>query len=109
MLIFELLSYPEIKIKFEYSELDKAPKQSGCYIITTPNGTILYIGETGNIRNRMEQHLDGKEKKKLTPLGMPYWFYYKLCSVREKIPLEDAWINEYKLNSKGKRPYFNKK
>lgn len=108
MLIFDLPFHPEIKIRFSYSEKDIAPEQSGCYVITTPNGTILYIGRTDNIRSRMKQHLDDKEKTKLTPLGKPDCFYYKLCSARDLKSLEYAWVHEHKLNSNGKRPYFNK-
>ena len=109
MLVFKLLSCPELKVKFDYSEQDSAPKQPGCYVITTFDGTILYIGQTNNICNRMEQHLDKKEKTKRTPSGMPYWFYYKLCDVSDLTSSENAWINEYKLNSNGKRPHFNKR
>ena len=107
MLVSDLLPKADGKVKFNYSALDKSPAESGCYIITTFDGTILYIGQSDNIRRRMEEHLDEKEKTKETPWGVSFWLYYKLYDKTKLNELEREWTNEYKLKM-GKRPHFSK-
>ena len=95
------------KVEFSYSSSHSTPLESGCYALTTFDGTILYIGQAVNICNRMEQHLDSDKNVK-TRWGVPYWLYYKLCPVYELDNLETGWVNEYKIKSRGELPYFNK-
>ena len=109
MLVDNLTPKPDAKVEFNYSELSSVPVASGCYIITTYDGTILYIGQSKNIHNRMDTHLGDKEKRSKTPMGIAYWFYYKLYPVLALDNLEGGWINEHKIREGGNRPYFNKK
>jgi len=96
------------KARFDYSDLNKIPDKSGCYVLTTFDGVILYIGQSGNIAKRVEQHLDSGEKREVTPLGVAFWVYYELCSKVDMDALENGWIHSYILNNKGNLPYFNK-
>jgi len=96
------------RASFDYSELNKIPDESGCYILTTYRGCILYIGQSGNIAKRVKQHLDGGEKREETPSGVAFWVYYELCPRVDMNSLEGGWINSYILNE-GNLPYFNEK
>ena len=107
MLISDLSPKTDARVKFHYSALDEAPAESGCYVITTFSGTILYIGQSVNIRNRMEQHLDGRDKEKETPQGVAYFVHYKLWEKTKLNDLERGWANSYQLKA-GELPYFNK-
>ena len=107
MLVSDLFPKIDTRIKLEYSALDEAPKQSGCYVITTFNGMILYIGQSVNIRNRMAQHLDGRDKEKENPQGVAYFFHYKLLEKIKLNYLERGWVNSYQIKA-GELPYFNK-
>jgi len=93
---------------FDYSELNKIPDKSGCYVLTTSCGFILYIGQSVNIAKRIEQHLDGGEKSKQTRWGVASWVYYEPCPEVNMNSLESNWINSYRLNNEGDFPYFNK-
>ena len=96
------------RVEFSYSTLQTAPNQSGCYALAVYDGTILYIGKSVNIHNRMEQHLDKGDKGEHTPWGVAYWLYYKICSAYDLDNLENGWINVYMVKNKGNLPFFNK-
>lgn len=101
---------PEIgdKAEFSYSALRDIPEESGCYVLTTYDGTILYIGQSINVCRRIEQHLDKDDKRKKTPWGVAFWAYYALCPAIELDALEGGWVYQYRMREKGNLPFFNK-
>lgn len=97
----------ENRVLFDFSCLWQAPENSGCYVLTNNNNVILYIGQAVNIHNRLEQHLNDIEKRKRTPDGKGFWFYYQFCPIIDLDDLERGWMNDHKIYT-GKRPFFNK-
>ncbi|ANL30129.1 excinuclease ABC subunit C domain-containing protein (plasmid) [Rhizobium phaseoli] len=39
------------------------PDSSGCYVLTSFDGNVLYVGLTKNLKRGMAQHLDNREKE----------------------------------------------
>ena len=108
MLVSDLAPITDDRVIFSYPKSHEVPEDSGCYVITTLDGTILYIGQSINIRSRMRDHLYTKEMTATMPSGeSAYWFYYTLCPAAELNQLEGNWIDDHKLNEGGKLPPFN--
>jgi len=107
MLVSLLKPEPTGKIAFSYDTLHTVPQDSGCYALTTHDGTILYIGQTIDICQRMEQHLDDGSKRTQTPWGVIFWLHYRLCDAGDLNNLENGWVNEHVLKE-GQMPFFNK-
>ena len=57
-----LVPKPSAWEPFRRDRVGYVPMVSGCYVLTTQTGHILYVGLTSNLRGRMEQHLDTPEK-----------------------------------------------
>lgn len=108
MKIEKLKPKTEKILEFSYSKQKHVPNSFGCYVISNFNHEILYIGKATSLRNRFTNHLETKEKNKLTPIGKSYWFSYRECSDQFEISrLERGWLNSYELEV-GELPYFNK-
>lgn len=45
------------------------PDNSGCYVLTSFDGNVLYVGLTKNLKRGMAQHLDNREKVNPTSNG----------------------------------------
>ena len=107
MIVSLLIPTVDKQLEFSYADLYAAPEESGCYVITAFNDTILYIGQSQNIHKRMEQHLGNNVKRRKTPWGVAFWLYYKLCDERDLGSLEKGWVNKH-IIKEGKLPFFNK-
>jgi predicted GIY-YIG superfamily endonuclease len=83
------------------------PGASGCYVLTTFEGDILYIGLTEHLRRRFGQHLATKEKCQVTPRGKAFWFYFLEKPVKEIRRVERTWQNEYRTEH-AEFPVLNK-
>ena len=99
---------PDGKAEFSYAGLRDTPDESGCYALAAYNGEILYVGQTQNLRNRMEQHLREDAKRKLTPHGVAFWLHYKKWPTIQLDGLERGWMQQHQLQEQGARPFFNK-
>lgn len=107
MTISELTPQPSEKVAFKLSSFKIVPKLSGCYVLTTFNNEILYIGLTDSLYSRFQQHLDNPEKTNPTKIGKAVWFFYLLYDVNNLPKLERTWINQYVSNN-GELPVLNK-
>lgn len=107
MKIQELIPLPKSKVNFKYSSFRYVPKETGCYILTTFDNDILYIGLSDNLFDRFQQHLDNSEKTKPTKEGKAIWFYFTTYDSKNLQKLERTWLNQFS-NSHGKRPILNK-
>ncbi|WP_223154637.1 GIY-YIG nuclease family protein [Aestuariibaculum sediminum] len=57
-----------------------------CYILSNKNRTVLYIGYTENLKNRINQHLNGNGalfKKKYNVTGLVYFEEFSEKKVKQ--------------------------
>ena len=77
-------------------------KQSYLYILTNEYRTTFYIGVTSNIKNRVQQHIDGIGSKFTSKYNIKHLVYFEeftdvnLAILREK-QLKN-WHKEWKIN-----------
>lgn len=96
------------RTRFAWSHHITVPDQPGCYALVTFAGDVLYVGlATASIRSRMGNHLDTEEKRKGTPLGVPFWFDYLIADSAKVTAIERGWINQAIL-ADGEMPALNK-
>lgn len=75
---------------FRLSEALRVPESSGCYVLTSINDDVIYIGQSVNLNQRMQQHLNSLRMTQSTSAGLAVWFYYGLLAPDkiEKIELQ---------------------
>ncbi len=100
-----LVPPPTACVPFRLTHQLKVPSAPGCYVLTTQDNTILYVGLSISLRRRFEDHWDTPEKRALTPLGRAIWFHWIECEDLEKI--ERSWMSGH-LAIDGKLPHLNK-
>lgn len=76
---------------FKHTSLRFVPEAPGCYVLTTFDNVVLYIGQAVNIRRRMNNHLDDPRKTELTSQGRAFFFYWLEYDDISK--LERTWLN----------------
>lgn len=104
MKISSLSPYPSKSDSFRMSRARFYPANSGCYVLTTFEGVVLYIGLTNNLRRRICEHLENPKKTELTPLGravLVHWF-----ETDDVNTVERTWQNIH-LISEGALPMLN--
>ena len=104
MNVSELIPKPLNRESFRRSREKFLPDTAGCYVITTFDGTVLYIGMSVGIRRRMIQHLDTPQKVLPTVLGKATWFYWLETADTNKV--ERTWLNIHNL-AEGRLPILN--
>jgi len=104
----QLRPSPRSRIEFAWSHFKQVPNESGCYVLTTFGGDVMYVGQaTSSIRDRFCAHLDTPEKRALGPFGVAFWFYYFVCEPNRVSSIEQGWMNVSILKT-GQRPILNK-
>ena len=91
---------------FKLDQYGHIPEVSGCYVLTTFEDHILYIGQANTLRRRFEQHLDSAEKANPTLEGRAYWFYWLEQEEAQLNKLERGWVVLH-TNTEGKMPILN--
>ncbi|WP_078671173.1 GIY-YIG nuclease family protein [Chitinophaga eiseniae] len=107
MKIDKLSPKPNSKVHFKLASYKSVPKEKGCYVMTTFDDDILYIGLSENLNSRFQQHLDNPQKINPTPDGKAVWFYFTIYNPKNLAKLERTWLNQY-LSSHGRLPILNK-
>ena len=107
MKISELTPLPVDKVQFKLSSFKSVPQYNGCYLLTTFDHDILYIGLAINLNNRFKQHLENPEKTNPTIEGRAIWFYYLTYDVKNLPKLERTWLNQF-ASVHGRLPILNK-
>jgi len=109
MKVDKLIPPPAERTQFAWSHHAQVPAKPGCYALVTYDGEVLYVGlATTSIQSRMRSHLDMPEKRKGSPLGVPFWFYYSVVADRRDVgPIERGWMNQAILED-GEIPFLNK-
>ena len=91
MTIEKLVPVPTKRETFKHSSLRFVPEAAGCYVLTTFENVVLYIGQALNVRRRMNDHLDDPRKTELTLDGRAFFFYWLEYDDIGK--LERTWLN----------------
>lgn len=107
MKIKELIPLPKSKVHFNLESFKRVPKESGCYVLTTFDEVILYVGLSDNLFNRFQQHLDNPDKVNPTKEGKAIWFYFTIYDPKNLPQLERTWLNQF-TSKHGIRPILNK-
>lgn len=107
MNVAELAPQPSTRVLFKLLDFRKVPKIAGCYILSTFNGAILYIGLSVDLNKRFQQHLDNPGKIGLTENGKAFWFHFSEYDKNNLPKLERTWLNQYQTTH-GRRPILNK-
>lgn len=107
MKIDELSPQPTDKVHFRLSSFKSVPKETGCYVLTTFDEEILYIGLSDNLFNRFQQHLGNLEKTNPTKEGKAVWFFFTIYNPKNLPKLERTWINHFSARH-GRLPILNK-
>jgi len=105
MKIHELTPCPTQCESYKRNRERFIPETSGCYVLTTFDKVILYIGLTKNLRRRINEHLDNSEKTKTTLHGRAVLFYWFESNELNKI--ERTWLNTH-IQHEGIFPILNK-
>ena len=107
MKIEELIPQPKNKMQFKLASFKLVPKVAGCYLLTTFDHDILYIGLSENLYERFQQHLNNSEKTNPTIDGKAIWFYFTIYDPKNLPILERTWLNQFN-NKHSRRPILNK-
>jgi hypothetical protein len=105
MNIVELVPQPTDSQPFSRSRERFVPARAGCYVLTTFEMIVLYIGLTDNLRRRMGQHLDNPEKTGLTKVGRAIFFHW--CETGDTRKIERTWFNIH-IQHEGGLPELNR-
>src|SRR6516164_6799218 len=82
---------PDCREPFKRNKERFIPGVSGCYVLTTFDGSVLYIGLTDNLRRRMNEHLDGPQKTGTTTIGRAIFFHW--LETPDPHTVERTWLN----------------
>jgi excinuclease UvrABC nuclease subunit len=107
MKIEQLIPLPKEKVQFKLSSFKFVPKKAGCYVLTTFDNYILYIGLSDSLFDRFQQHLANPQKTNPTIEGKAIWFYYTIYDPINLAKLERTWINQF-VAIHGRLPILNK-
>jgi hypothetical protein len=105
MNVAELTPLPGHKQLFSRDRVKFVTSTSGCYALTTFEGSVLYVGLATNLQRRIVQHLDTPEKVAPTPLGRAVWFWWYETPEINKV--ERTWMNIH-IQHEGVIPTLNR-
>lgn len=95
MKVASLSPRPPKSESFRRSRERFIPEAPGCYVLTTFEQVVLYIGLTNNLRRRINEHLDNPSKTKLTEVGRAVLVYW--IETTEVNKIERTWLNIHLL------------
>ena len=95
------------KIAFKRSEYQKIPTVAGCYVLSTFQDDVLYIGQAVSLNRRFLEHLDNPEKTHPTAEGKAFWFHFLEYDTDKIGVLENTWLQTFEM-TEGRLPILNK-
>ena len=104
MNVNELRPVPQCVEPFRLDQAKFVPKRSGCYVLATATGHVLYAGLASNLNSRLLQHLDDAEKVSPTSEGRAVCFYWFECADLNSV--ERGWLNMHRVQH-GSLPVLN--
>jgi len=99
-----LVPLPQHRETFKRNRARFVPSLPGCYVLTTFEGDVLYIGLSVNLRKRMNNHLDNSQKTGTSKNGRAVFFHWHQSSELNKI--ERTWLNIH-IEHEGILPILN--
>ena len=105
MNIQNLDPYPKHREIFRRDRQKFLPNVGGCYVLTSFQDIVLYVGLSKNLRQRFGNHLDDSKKTSMTKNGKAFFFHWLVCDELENI--ERTWLNECEI-SDGRLPILNR-
>lgn len=100
-----LVPLPAEKLPFRLSKQKFVPNRGGCYVLSTFENTVLYVGLAVDLRRRMGEHLDNPKKTTQTSLGRAIWFHWLEAADLNKV--ERTWQNIH-MQHEGRLPELNR-
>ena len=102
---------PEFSERIEWStrSLDQVPMSSACYLLTSDDDSVLYIGRSSNLRDRIRHHLHNSRMEEETPLGTVHWLYYHEVPVDKLAETEHELFSAYISFSRAGFPPLNRR
>lgn len=101
----DLTPTPTNRRPFRRNHQKFVPDRSGCYVLSTFIGVVLYVGLAEDLRRRMGEHLDTPEKVSATRFGRAVWFHWVETVQTNKV--ERTWMNIH-IQSEGRLPELNR-
>ena len=83
--------------------IKRIPRRAGAYELGNKYQTVIYIGETSNLRRRMDEHVDDPKNDCIRKNAR--LFHYEI--VRAHITRQRTLLKEYKDSHHGKIPPCN--
>lgn len=105
MNVSTLTPLPDKREPFRRNRERFIPTVPGCYVLTTFEGVVLYIGLAVDLRRRLNDHLDSPAKTNLTEKGRAVFFYWIETDDTNKI--ERTWLNIH-IQHEGTMPILNR-
>ena len=105
MNIGELVPLPQGCESFRRNRSRFVPETSGCYVLSTFGRIVLYVGLATNLRKRMNDHLDSREKTSETDQGRAILFHW--LETPDINTVERTWMNIH-IQHEGRLPLLNK-
>jgi hypothetical protein len=99
-----LVPLPARQDSFRRSRERFIPSASGCYVLSTLDNDVLYVGLAKNLRRRFNQHLDNEQKTNVTPFGAAIFFHWFETDDINKV--ERTWMNTH-IEKEGTLPLLN--
>ena len=94
------------RVQFTLRYQKRVPSESGCYVLTTFEGDVLYVGLSCDLNRRFGEHRGNVEKCEPTLFGKAFWFYFLKQPDKETERVERSWMNQY-CSIHGERPVLN--
>ena len=100
-----LTPLPEKREPFRRDQERFVPSKAGCYVLSTFEGVVLYVGLAVDLRRRMNDHLDAPTKTNPTKHGRAVWFHW--FETEETNKVERTWMNIH-IQHEGAMPILNR-
>ena len=94
-------------VPFQLKDAWRIPNSAGCYMIANAYHEVLYIGQTTDLRRRMNEHLVDVRITSLTRIGRATWFHYQRLDDVVLRDAEDRLLMQYTAVV-GRRPPLNR-
>ena len=108
MKVDKLNPKPNGKIDFNFMKLKGLTSEKGCYVLTSFESEIIYIGLANNLQRRLLEHFDSEKGKVVTKYGKVFYVYFvELIKEVDLGKTERGWINQFEIIN-GELPPLNK-
>lgn len=104
MKVNELVPHLAASVSFDHNGASGVPAASGCYALVSASGNVLYLGQSGNMRERFGDHVNDPDKRRSTPDGRATRFHYKALADRQRT--EESLLAQFRARER-RLPYLH--